>query len=67
MQLTDQEVVNLRQYISRGGFVLMDDFDGPVQWAQMRSQVLRAFPESDFVPLPDRAPCVPHALGYRRL
>ncbi|MEJ0038040.1 MAG: DUF4159 domain-containing protein [Gammaproteobacteria bacterium] len=47
MQLTDQEVENLRQFISRGGFVLMDDFDGPVQWAQMRSQVLRAFPESD--------------------
>jgi hypothetical protein len=29
----------------------MDDFDGPIQWAQMRSQVLRAFPDSDFVPL----------------
>ncbi len=51
MQLTDREVDNLRQFISRGGFVLMDDFDGPVQWAQMRSQVLRAFPGSDFVPL----------------
>jgi hypothetical protein len=44
-------VENLRQFISRGGFVLMDDFDGPIQWAQMRSQVRRAFPESDFVPL----------------
>lgn len=42
MQLTDQEVENLRQFVSRGGFVLMDDFDGPLQWAQMRSQVLRA-------------------------
>ena len=51
MELTEQEVENLRQFISRGGFVLMDDFDGPVQWAQMRSQVLRAFPGSDFVPL----------------
>jgi len=52
MELTEQEVENLRQFISRGGFVLMDDFDGPVQWAQMRSQVLRAFPGRDFVPLP---------------
>jgi Domain of unknown function (DUF4159) len=51
MELTEQEVVNLRQFIARGGFVLMDDFDGPVQWAQMRSQVLRALPGSDFVPL----------------
>lgn len=51
MQLTDEEVVNLREYIGRGGFVLMDDFDGPIQWEQMRSQVRRAFPESDFEPL----------------
>ncbi len=51
MLLTEQEVLNFREFISRGGFVLMDDFDGPVQWAQMRSQVLRAFPGKDFVPL----------------
>jgi hypothetical protein len=52
MELTDQEVVNLREFISRGGFILMDDFDGPWQWAQMRSQVLRAFPDRDFSPIP---------------
>jgi hypothetical protein len=51
MELTDQEVENLREFTSRGGFVLMDDFDGPVQWGQMHSQVLRAFPGNDFVPL----------------
>ena len=51
MELTDQEVINLREYIGRGGFVLMDDFDGPEQWSQMRSQVLRAFPQTDFVPI----------------
>ena len=49
MQLTDQEVKNLREFISRGGFILVDDFDGPIQWNQMRSQVLRAFPDRDFV------------------
>lgn len=52
MQLTDQEVLNLRQFIGNGGFILMDDFDGSWQWAQMRSQILRAFPETDFVPVP---------------
>lgn len=51
MELTEEEVVNLREYINRGGFILMDDFDGPVQWSQMRSQVLRAFPLKDFVPM----------------
>jgi hypothetical protein len=56
MELTEQEVENLRQFVNRGGFILMDDFDGPVQWAQMRSQVLRAFPEADFVPLTPEHP-----------
>ncbi len=51
MELTDIEVHNLRQFVERGGFVLMDDFDGSVQWEQMRSQVKRAFPELDFTPL----------------
>jgi hypothetical protein len=51
MQLTDQEVLNFREYVRRGGFVLMDDFDGPVQWDQMHSQAKRAFPDSTFVPL----------------
>lgn len=52
MELTEQEVLNLREFINRGGFILMDDFDGDWQWAQMRSQVQRAFPDRDFVPVP---------------
>jgi hypothetical protein len=48
MELTDDEVVNLREFVGRGGFILMDDFDGPAQWEQMRSQVRRAFPGTDF-------------------
>lgn len=52
MELTDQEVINLREFIARGGFILIDDFDGPDQWYQMRSQFLRAFPNSDFVEVP---------------
>lgn len=52
MQLTEQEVVNLREFIGRGGFVLMDDFDGERQWLQMRSQILRTFPGKDFVEVP---------------
>jgi hypothetical protein len=51
MELTDQEVANLKQFVERGGFVLIDDFDGPIQWEQMRSQVRRAFPDRDFEPL----------------
>lgn len=52
MELTEQEVLNLREFINRGGFILMDDFDGAEQWAQARSQFLRAFPRTDFKPVP---------------
>ena len=51
MELTDQEVLNLRQYIDRGGFILIDDFDGPRHLAQLRSQMWRAFPDRNLFPL----------------
>lgn len=51
MQLTELEVINLREFINRGGFVLLDDFDGPEQLGNMRQQVRRAFPNRDWVPL----------------
>jgi hypothetical protein len=51
MKLTELEVINLREFINRGGFVLMDDFDGPEQLGNMRQQVRRAFPNRDWVPL----------------
>ena len=52
MALTDEEVKNLREYIDRGGFILMDDFDGPEQLGNMKSQVKRAFPDREFIPIP---------------
>ncbi len=51
MELTDDEVVHLREFVERGGFVLVDDFDGPQQWNQFESQVRRAFPGRPLVPL----------------
>lgn len=51
MELTDQEVVNLREFIGRGGFVLMDDFDGAWQLDQLVSQLRRAFPDRQLTPL----------------
>ncbi len=61
MELTEQEVMNLREFIGRGGFILMDDFDGERQWLQMRSQILRTFPGKDFVEVPlDHVVCSAH-------
>lgn len=51
MLLSDQEVINLREYILRGGTIIMDDFDGDWQWDQMESQIRRAFPDRAFIPV----------------
>lgn len=56
MALTEQEVANLREYVERGGFILMDDFDGIRQLDNMRSQVLRAFPDRSFESLSETHP-----------
>jgi len=48
MALTDQEVVNLREYIDRGGFVVLDDFDGPRDLATLERDFHKAFPDRDF-------------------
>src|SRR5262249_36920940 len=51
MRLTEQEVVNLRQYVDRGGFVVFDDFDGLADLNALRREVHRAFPERKLVKL----------------
>ncbi len=47
MALTDEEVVNLREYVDRGGFVLIDDFDS---WHMdhLRDEMRRVFPGRTF-------------------
>jgi len=56
MELTEREIANLREFIERGGFILMDDFDGIRQLENMRSHVLRAFPERSFSTLDETHP-----------
>jgi len=52
MLLSQQEVANLREFIARGGFILVDDFDGPWQLDQFRSQLRRAFPQQQLTSIP---------------
>lgn len=47
MEMTEAEVVNLREYINRGGFILVDDFDGD-HMANLREEMRRVFPERRF-------------------
>jgi hypothetical protein len=57
MLLTDQEVANLREYINRGGFVMIDDFggqgQGPVEFNNFRDNLIRAFPDRDMFLMDD--------------
>jgi len=51
MALTAQEIRNLREYVERGGFILMDDFDGPAQIGNMKAEVKKALPDRNFLPI----------------
>jgi hypothetical protein len=50
MEMTEAEVANLREYIDRGGFILIDDFD---TWHMdnLREEMRRVFPDRQFVRL----------------
>jgi hypothetical protein len=47
MEMTEIEVANLREYIERGGFILIDDFDGD-HMDNLREEMRRAFPDRQF-------------------
>jgi hypothetical protein len=42
--LSDAEVLRLREYLLRGGFLVVDDFYGPEQWEVFRRTMERVFP-----------------------
>ncbi|MGH9721940.1 MAG: DUF4159 domain-containing protein [Bryobacteraceae bacterium] len=43
--LSDAETRRLREYLSRGGFLVVDDFYGPDDWAVFRETMQRVFPD----------------------
>ena len=45
MDLTDEEVAGMREYLLRGGFVIVDDFRGPYSFQVLEYNVRRALPE----------------------
>jgi hypothetical protein len=47
MEMTEPEVANLREYLERGGFVLVDDFDGD-HMDNLREEMSRVFPDRGF-------------------
>lgn len=51
--LSDEEAANLREYLLRGGFLMVDDFHGSVQWEGFMESMRRVFPDRDVVEIPD--------------
>lgn len=51
-KLGPDEIARLREYVQRGGFVVIDDFHGNFEWQVMRDVLTRAFPEWPILPLP---------------
>ncbi len=43
--LTDAETARLREYLLRGGFLVVDDFWGPEQWEVFRETMQRVLPD----------------------
>ena len=46
-----QEIENLREYLLRGGFLLIDDFKGEAGWQVFRQAFAEIFPDSPWIKL----------------
>lgn len=51
--LNSREVSRLREYLLKGGLLIVDDFHGPNQWAQFIASVRKVFPNKTIVDIPD--------------
>jgi len=60
MDLTDEEIINLREYVDRGGFIMIDDFGGQgggdYELRMFLSNMHRAFPDREMFLLTDEHP-----------
>ncbi len=54
--LNDQEAAILREYLDRGGFLMVDDFWGSYEWAAFAESMLRVFPDRPIIDLAENHP-----------
>ncbi|HEY5622725.1 MAG TPA: DUF4159 domain-containing protein [Gammaproteobacteria bacterium] len=50
--LSDYEAARLREYLLRGGFLIVDDFHGPTEWVTFAASLKRVFPDRPIVEIP---------------
>ena len=53
---TDQDAERLREYLERGGFLLVDDMHGEYEWAIFEAAIRRVLPDRPIVEIPDDDP-----------
>ncbi len=53
LHVSETEAANLREYLLRGGFLMVDDFHGPWQWQNFEDAMKQVFPERPVVELTD--------------
>ncbi len=51
--LTDEQAGKLRDFLLRGGFLMVDDFHGTREWAAFLASMQRVFPDRPIVDIPD--------------
>jgi hypothetical protein len=49
MTITEEEIANFREYLNRGGFAMIDDFDSQDSLYSYLSQMKKVFPDREFV------------------
>ncbi len=52
LELSSQEAEILREYFKRGGFMVVDDFHGTLEWSNFQSQMHKVFPGGRIEDLP---------------
>jgi len=51
--LNEDEAARLREYLLRGGFLVVDDFHGTIEWATFIDTLSRVFPDRPIVEIPE--------------
>lgn len=54
--LREEEAARLREYLLRGGFLMLDDFHGSYEWASFNESMRRVFPDRPIVEIPQDDP-----------
>jgi Domain of unknown function (DUF4159) len=51
--LDETNAARLREYLLRGGFLMVDDFHGTVEWANFLDSMTRVFPDRPILEIPE--------------